>query len=351
MTGRIIVIGASYGGIEALSLLVGQLPPTFPAPVFIVQHLGAGSLGVLPRILSRAGSLPVAHPRHCEPIRPGRIYVAPPDHHMLVRKGYVALSLGPRENRFRPAVDPLFRSAALAYGPAVVGVILTGHLDDGTAGLMAIKDQRGTAVVQEPREATAPSMHASALANVTVDHRCSVAEMGALLVMLANDDASMPALGLRDELDTEVRIAEGDLDQVTWARFEAMAAPCGLNCPDCEGALFMLRDQRVARFRCRAGHAFSAQSLLCARRESIESKLGMVLGALSEEAALARLLLKTPSAQAADCQTALHAEIHATEQRAAQVSEWLRGPSETDSKYGLASTRLLSAIAAQNTAP
>ncbi|MEX3916299.1 chemotaxis protein CheB [Paraburkholderia sp. BR10872] len=335
MNGRIIVIGASYGGIEALSLLIGQLPPTFPAPVFIVQHLGAGSTGVLPRILARASSLPVAHPQHCELIQPGRIYVAPPDRHMLVHRGYVALCNGPRENRFRPAVDPLFRSAALAYGPAVVGVVLTGYLDDGTAGLMAIKDQHGTAVVQNPLEAIAPSMPNSALASVSVDHRCNLAEMGALLIMLANDDPAMVAAGSRDELvGAEVSLAEGNLAPDVWSKFETMAMPGGLNCPDCQSALFMLRDRRVIRFRCRAGHAFSAQSLLCAQLESRESKLGALLGDLSEEVALARLLLDSPLAQTGNLCVALKARIQQAEHRAAKVNEWLQGNSAIEPQPG-----------------
>lgn len=244
---------------------------------------------------------------------------------MLVHRGYVALSHGPRENRFRPAVDPLFRSAALAYGPAVVGVILTGHLDDGTAGLMAIKDQRGTTVVQDPLDAIAPSMPRSALASVAVDHRCNLAEMGALLMMLASDDPAVADPGARDELlATEVSLAEGGFTPPVWSKFEAMAIPVGINCPDCGGALFMLRDRRVIRFRCRAGHAFSAQSLRCAQSEDTENKLGTLLGAFSDEVALARLLLDAAVEHPVDLRAALHSDIQSAELRTALVSEWLR---------------------------
>jgi two-component system chemotaxis response regulator CheB len=139
MSTRIFVIGASHSGLQALCGLVARLPANFPAPVFIVQHTAREGRSRLPELLSKAGPLPASHPRAGESIRPGHIYVAPPDHHMLVRPKYVWLSRGPRENQIRPAVDPLFRSAALAYGAAVVGVVLTGYLDDGTAGAVSVK--------------------------------------------------------------------------------------------------------------------------------------------------------------------------------------------------------------------
>lgn len=175
MKGRIVVVAASLHGIDALRQLVGALPADFPAPVFIVQHLGKDSLGFLPGILGRAGPLPADHPAAREKIVPGRIYVAPPDRHMLLEEGYVLLSQGPRENWVRPAADPLFRSAALAYGAAAIGVVLTGSLDDGTAGLLAIKDAGGTALVQDPQEALAPSMPRSALRHVAVDQCLPIA--------------------------------------------------------------------------------------------------------------------------------------------------------------------------------
>jgi len=188
MGGRLFVIGASLSGIDALSRLMGQLPADFPAPIFIAQHVASHSPGLLPHILSQAGRLPAVHPRNADLIQAGRVYVAPPDRHMLVEKGYVKLSHGPHENLARPAIDPLFRSAAVAYGPAVVGVVLTGQLDDGTAGLLAIKDRAGTTIVQDPAEASASSMPQSALQHVPVDHCLGLDDMAALLVMLAHDD-------------------------------------------------------------------------------------------------------------------------------------------------------------------
>lgn len=184
---EIVVVGASAGGLEAMKELVGKLPRNFPASVFIVWHTAPDAPGVLPKILAAAGGeLPVANARNCEQIQPGRIYVAPPDHHLLIERGFVLLSRGPKENRFRPAVDPLFRSAAQAYGPRVAGVILSGGLDDGTAGLLAVKQQGGTAIVQDPAEALYPSMPQSAMKHVAVDYCLPAAAIASLLVRLTS---------------------------------------------------------------------------------------------------------------------------------------------------------------------
>jgi two-component system chemotaxis response regulator CheB len=162
----IIVIGTSAGGMETLIELFSRLPKKLAASIFVVCHISPYSSGVLPKVISRAGSLPAAHPTDREPIKPGQVYVAPPDHHLLIEDSVVRVTQGPKENRFRPAVDPLFRSAAYAYGPRVIGVILTGSLDDGTAGLWAVKERGGLAVVQDPDEALFDSMPLSALNNV-----------------------------------------------------------------------------------------------------------------------------------------------------------------------------------------
>ena len=160
---EIVVIGASAGGIEALSALLALLPADFPAAILVVVHISADSPGVLPSILARAGVLPVETAKDGVAILPGRVYVAPPDRHLLLEPGSIRVTRGPKENRFRPAIDPLFRSAAQAYGEQVIGVVLSGSLDDGTAGLWAIKDRGGLAIVQEPSEAAYPSMPLSAL--------------------------------------------------------------------------------------------------------------------------------------------------------------------------------------------
>src|SRR5690348_4386832 len=185
----IIVVGASTGGVEALAQLASDLPETLPAAVFVVLHLPPQAPSHLPQILARYGPLPASQPRDGEPIHHGRIYVAPPDFHLMVERGRVRVVRGPRENRHRPAIDPLFRTAALAYGPRVIGVILTGALDDGTAGLYAVKQRGGVAVVQDPRDALIDSMPRNALEYVAVYHCLPLREIAAPLTRLAHKPA------------------------------------------------------------------------------------------------------------------------------------------------------------------
>ena len=185
----IIVVGASAGGVEALQTLVRGLPADVPAAMFVVLHMSADAPSMLPQILNRAGPLPVAAAVDNEPIAPGRVYVAVPDHHLLIERGRVCLVRGPKENRSRPAVDPLFRSAARAYGSRVIGVVLTGALDDGTSGLQAVKGRGGLAVVQDPAEALYTGMPRSAMEHVAVDYCMPLAEIPALLARLAVEPA------------------------------------------------------------------------------------------------------------------------------------------------------------------
>jgi two-component system, chemotaxis family, protein-glutamate methylesterase/glutaminase len=297
MSSRLFVIGASHSGLQALCSLVADLPANFPAPVFIVQHTAREGHSRLPEFLSAAGPLPAAHARSGEFIRPGHIYVAPPDHHMLVRPKYVWLSRGPRENHTRPAVDPLFRSAALAYGAAVVGVVLTGYLDDGTAGAIAVKARGGTVIVQNPAEATAPSMPTSALNHVPdVDHCGNVKEIAALLVQLAGDDPpTVASLDARVQLEIEDRAAEGKMTAADWNVLAGLGRFSGLSCPECHGPLCELPDKNMLRFRCHCGHAYSAQSLASAKSEEADALRSALLAALSEESALADRALAEPA--------------------------------------------------------
>jgi two-component system chemotaxis response regulator CheB len=197
---RLVVMGTSAGGLDALRVIAAALPSEFPAAIAVVMHLSPESPGVLHGILDRAGPLPAVSPARAERLAAGRIYVAPPDHHLIVEPGTVRPTRGPRENRFRPAIDPLFRSAAQVYGPAAIGVILTGHLDDGTAGLRAIKQLGGVAIVQDPAEAPFPGMPLHAIEHVNVDHVVPLAGIAPLLVRLtAASLARRPgAAGTRD---------------------------------------------------------------------------------------------------------------------------------------------------------
>lgn len=177
----VVVIGASAGGLEGLTRIAGQLNPDLEAAVFVVLHLSPSATSALPSILSRAGRLIATHPRDGEATEHGKIYVAPPDRHLVLEPGRVLLGRGPRENRVRPSIDVLFRSAASAYGPRVIGVVLSGYLDDGAAGLLAIKQQGGIAVVQDPDDAQCPSMPQAALEAVAADHVVSLSEAGHLI--------------------------------------------------------------------------------------------------------------------------------------------------------------------------
>jgi two-component system, chemotaxis family, protein-glutamate methylesterase/glutaminase len=300
----IIVVGASAGGVEALSTLVGDLPEDLPGAVFIVLHMGAHSATALPRILGRRTKLPVDHPRDGEPVERSRVYVAPPDHHLLLTCGRIRVAAGPRENCHRPSVDTLFRSAAASYGPRVVGVVLSGTRDDGTAGLRAIHDRGGLAIVQDPDEALFPGMPLSALAGDAPDYVLPVGAIGELLSELARDEPGKEGRSetMPDELDAELQWANPDL---AWSApvEPPLGHPSGLTCPECHGSLWEIEDEGFPRYRCRVGHGFSAESLLVTQRTDVEAALWTAYRALEERVALLRRL--------ADRAHGRHAEISA----------------------------------------
>jgi two-component system chemotaxis response regulator CheB len=290
----IVVVGTSAGGMAALRQIVAGLPASFPGSLFVVMHLPADTLGSLPDFLNKAGPLPAADARDGEAIEPGRIYVAPQDRHLLLSDGaLVRLGRGPKENRFRPAIDPLFRSAALCFGPRVVGVVLTGNLDDGTAGLAAIKRAGGIAIVQDPAEAEAPSMPRSALRHVAVDHCLRLAEIAPMLVGLATGSAApggKPRRGaVPKELEIETEIAAGTVDSSP--RILELGEPSIFTCPECHGSLVRLRDRVPERFRCHTGHAYTAEGLDAALAETVENSLWSGVRALQEHAMLLNHLI------------------------------------------------------------
>ncbi len=284
----IIVVGVSAGGVEALVKLAGQLPTDLPASILIVLHIPPQYPSLLPDILSRSGPLAATHPVDAEEIQCGHIYVAPPDQHLLVEPGRIRLVHGPKENRNRPAIDPLFRAAAHAYGPRVVGVILTGSLDDGTAGLRAVKRRGGVAIVQDPDDALYPSMPSSALAHVQVDYRLPLAGIGAVLVQLAHQRAEEEgAYPVPEDMEQEARYTEmADAD--TLSSSERVGTPSAFSCPECGGVLWELQDGKLLRFRCRVGHTFSVDSILAAQTEQFEMALWAALKTLEERASLSR---------------------------------------------------------------
>lgn len=288
---NIIVIGCSVGGVEALQRLVGRLPRNLPAAVFVVLHLAPQSTSMLPTILSRAGELPASHPKDGEPIRMGHIYVAPPDNHLLLENGKMRVMRGPRENRHRPAVDPLFRSAARWYGPRVIGVVLTGALDDGTAGLSSIKKRGGIAIVQDPADAFCGDMPRSAMKNVEVDYVASIDHIPELLQQLAPTKVAENGTGKSSRLIKETEIAELDMDAIEDENRPGV--PSSFACPECGGVLWEQDGEQILRFRCRVGHAYTANSLGVEQTEAVEGALWAAMRALEEGASLARRMAAT----------------------------------------------------------
>jgi two-component system, chemotaxis family, protein-glutamate methylesterase/glutaminase len=283
---NIIVVGASAGGFEALKRLVAGLPPDLRASVFIVWHMSSDVRGVLPQVLNKLETIPAEHAVDKEPIEPNRIYVAPPNFHLLVERGRVRVTKGPKENRFRPAVDPLFRSAAYAYGARVIGVILTGALDDGTSGLWTIKYHGGTAVVQHPDDAEVPSMPENALREVEVDYVVPVAEMPDLLVRLTQEPPQTSEVVMKENNQTEFEIKTAAEDSAFESGIMKFGSLTPFTCPDCHGVLFELKDGNRPRFRCHTGHAFSSDSLLTTVTEKIEDSLWSAIRGIEESVML-----------------------------------------------------------------
>jgi two-component system, chemotaxis family, protein-glutamate methylesterase/glutaminase len=286
-THDIVVIGASAGGVEAISTLVSDLPRDLRAAILVVLHLAKGR-SMLPDILTRVGRLPAVHPEDGDPLEYSHIYVARPDHHLVLEPGRIRVVHGPTENGCRPAIDPLFRSAARAYGPRVVGIVLTGGLDDGTAGLAAVKEAGGIAIVQDPDEAFAPSMPRSAKAFVRVDHVLPVREMSVLISQLTREhtEPQPPGIG------AHVKPLESDLAEPHIALHESdrPGKVSIFTCPECHGTLWEADERGIVRFRCRVGHAYSAESMLAAQTDSVDRALWTALRSIEERAALTHRL-------------------------------------------------------------
>ena len=283
----IIVVGASLGGIDALKSLAATLPGDFSAAVFIVIHIAASSPAVLASILQRSGRLSASNAEDGEAIRHGHIFVAPPDHHLLLEEGgRVRVTRGPKENLCRPAIDPLFRSAS-TFGNRVIGVILTGGLDDGAAGLWAIKQRGGTAVVQHPNDAVAPSMPLNAMLRVAVDHCVPLAELGALLVRLTKEEIpESKGSAMSEQIETEVKVASGE--KTLLPDFRKLGQPSSFSCPECHGVLAEINEGNHARFRCHTGHAYSLQALLAQYETATEESLWNSIRVLEERIMLFR---------------------------------------------------------------
>ena len=273
MTERIIVVGASAGGVEALRDLVAGLPRDLPAAVCVVLHVPPYTASSLPAILTNAGPLPAEHASDGMKIRAAHIYVAPPDHHLLIDRGTLAVTKGPKENRFRPSIDALFRSAAYVYESSVIGVVLSGALDDGTSGLWSIKRLGGTTVVQQPEQSRFESMPRTALESVDVDYTVPSTEMGSLLARLAHDRlsaAAAPDSALESRMAAETEIAaKAGAFQRGIMKFGELTP---YTCPECHGALVRIRE----------GHAYTASALLEGVMEESGELLWQVMRSLEE---------------------------------------------------------------------
>jgi two-component system chemotaxis response regulator CheB len=284
---HLVVIGASAGGVQALRELVSELPEDFPAAILVVLHIAPAGTSVLPQILQRVGRLPASSAVDGEAIVGGHIYTAPPDCHLTVDDGRLAVGRGPRVNGHRPAIDSLFRSAAATCGPAVTGVILSGVLDDGTAGLAAIKAHGGHTLVQDPHDAIYTGMPTHAIEGVEPDEILSARELARALVRLAGlrPPEPPPARGpLTPGAEAFVEVDRGATDE------PQAGSPSGLSCPECGGAIWENFENGTAVYRCRTGHAFSPDSLLALQTDEVERALWTALRAIEERAATHRRL-------------------------------------------------------------
>lgn len=279
------------GGVAALKTLVAGLPPDLPASIFIVRHTPDSAPDVLADILETAGPLSCHPATDGEAIRHGRIVTAPPGRHLLVMEDHVQLAAGPRENRWRPAIDPLFRSAAVAAGSRVIGIVLTGLLDDGSSGLAAIKRCGGLAVVQSPDDAEYPQMPENALAAVDADYVLPVREMPALIQRMVYE-AAPPPPPVPQALQLEVRMAQRPV--IDAHTVDALGDSSDVTCPDCGGVLHEIKDERGARFRCSTGHAYGRQTLLAEKDIAIEQSLWAALRVMEERSRMLERMVEKP---------------------------------------------------------
>ncbi|BBY22089.1 chemotaxis protein CheB [Mycobacterium stomatepiae] len=282
----VVAIGASAGGVEALSNLAAGLSTDLPYSYLVTLHIPAGAPSILARIIDRSGPLPAAAAEDGEKLEQGRIYVASPDRHLLVLDHRVVLSQGPTENGHRPAINALFRSVALAFGPRAVGVLLSGVLDDGVLGLAAIRSRGGTTIGQSLDDALFPALPGKAQDAGVLDQQAAATEIGDVLRLLSRREIKEPTMEHDARMEMENRIAMADRFSTSFDTQE-LGPASGYSCPDCNGSLVSVGE---GHFRCRVGHAWSPDSLLAARDGEVEGALWVALRSLQEKAKLARQL-------------------------------------------------------------
>jgi two-component system chemotaxis response regulator CheB len=279
----IIAIGGSTGAVDAVRQLCADLPAEIAATLFIVIHVGASGNNLLADVFDAHSPIAISTAVDGEILRPGHAYVAAADHHLLVIDDVLRLGHGPRENMARPAIDPLFRSVAANFGPRVIGVVLTGMLNDGASGLSDIKRCGGITVVQSPTDAEAPDMPWGALNGAEVDYRAPLADMAALLVKLTEEEAG-PAVSIPHDVKVEVGIALGRRsDSEKLAEF---ADPVALTCPACGGVLSEINRQPPLRFRCQVGHAYTSEALASVKEDTVDEAVRVALRIMEERTLL-----------------------------------------------------------------
>ncbi len=282
---NIVVVGASAGGVDALRKLFSQFSARVQASFFVVLHIPPESPSLLASLLDTVGPLVAKTAEDHEPIRPGRIYVAPPNHHLLVKPGHVRLQRGPRENRHRPAIDPLFRSAAIAYPTQTIGVVLTGYLDDGSSGLLSIKRCGGIAIVQDPEDADYPDMPTNAIAAFErVDHQLPLRDMGRVIEKLVAQPAAV-RFDVPEDIVMEAKIAERVTSDISGEN--QLGHPVPISCPECNGPLWQIDADRVNRYRCHVGHGYTAKALLASQGMALEQALWAAMRTMEERANMA----------------------------------------------------------------
>lgn len=318
----IVVLGGSTGAIEVISRILDGLPSDLEAAIFIVVHMAPDSPNFHVDIFQNHTELPVKYAVDREPIELGRVYVAPADRHLLIKAGEVRVIHGPKENNFRPAIDPLFRSAATTYDGRVIGVVVTGALDDGTHGLMQIKRAGGTTIVQSPEEAVEPSMPTSAIRRMEIDYVLHTDEIGPVITDLVGQSTQVATTLGEDETD----VSEG---LVSALRLSKVGAPSMYTCPDCNGALWEIQDGNVIKFRCHVGHGFALDTLLMRQATEIEQALWSAVRGFEERAALQKRTANN-AANTREVRDRLLANSREQQQMADLVRSILMKPQQVD---------------------
>lgn len=319
---QVVVVGTSAGGLEALVSLIKQLPADFPAPILVVMHLSADVNGnFLLDAIQNNGQLPCKHAQDKEVLSAGQVYLAPSDHHLMVgSKGNILVTKGAQENRSRPGIDPLFRSAAVAFQNRVTGILLTGYLDDGTAGLMAIQRCGGICIIQDPDDATYPEMPKNALNQVVPDYCVSIVEMGSILAQLMSRELGKVKV-VPEDISREAKIAERVLSDLPSVNSLGDQVP--FNCPGCGGVLWKIGEGPLLRYRCHTGHAYTAQVLLAEQTLKIEETMWIALRMFEERRNLLVTMAKekTGSAAKVAAERADHSQVHIDRIRSILLSD------------------------------